>query len=89
MQHRWNTGWLLWLCLGFSTGTFAEASDSQQAEQRKGLTVDDLTQGLRSAAQNIEKEIPKIGPAIGKTIKSVAGSSSDKTKPPPPPSGKR
>ena len=89
MQHGWITGWLLWLSLGFSTGTFAEAADSQQVEQRKGLTVDDLTRGLRSAAQNIEKEIPKIGPAIGKTIKSVTGSHSEKAKPQDPPPGKR
>ncbi|MBX3327851.1 MAG: hypothetical protein KF682_18315 [Nitrospira sp.] len=89
MQHRWITGWLLWLSMGLSTETLAEAADSQQVEQRKGLTVDDLTRGLRSAAQNIEKEIPKIGPAIGKTIKSVTGSNSEKAKPQDPPSGKR
>ena len=89
MQHRWITGWLLWLSMGLSTATLAEAADSQQVEQRKGLTVDDLTRGLRSAVQNIEKEIPKIGPAIGKTIKSVTGSNSEKAKPQDPPSGKR
>jgi hypothetical protein len=89
MQHRWITGWLLWLSMGLSTATLAEATDSQQVEQRKGLTVDDLTRGLRSAAQNIEKEIPKIGPAIGKTIKSVTGSNSEKAKPQDPPSGKK
>ena len=89
MQHRWITGWLLWLSMGLSTVTLAEAADSQQVEQRKGLTVDDLTRGLRSAVQNIEKEIPKIGPAIGKTIKSVTGSNSEKAKPQDPPSGKR
>ncbi len=82
-------GWLLWLSVGFSTGTFAEAADSQQVEQRKGLTVNDLTRGLRSAAQNIEKEIPKIGPAIGKTLKSVTGSNSEKAKSQDPPSGKK
>ena len=82
-------GWLLWLSVGFSTGTFAEAAGAQQVEQRKGLTVDDLTRGLRSAAQNIEKEIPKIGPAIGKTLKSVTGSNSEKAKSQDPPSGKK
>jgi hypothetical protein len=89
MQHRWITGWLLWLSIGLSTTTLAEAADSQQVEQRKGLTVDDLTRGLRSAAQNIEKEIPKIGPAIGKTLKSVTGSNSEKAKSQDPPSGHR
>jgi len=77
MPHRWITGWLLWFCLGFSTGTLAEAADSQPVEQRKGLTADDLTRGLRSAARNIEKEIPKIGPAIGKAAQSIAGHSSE------------
>jgi hypothetical protein len=89
MQYRWITGWLLWLCLGFSTVTLAEAADSQQVEQWKGLTVDDLTRGLRSAAQNIEKEIPKIGPAIGKAVKSVGGNGSEKTRPQNIPSDKK
>ncbi|NJL18446.1 MAG: hypothetical protein HC938_16075 [Nitrospira sp.] len=33
---------------------------------RQGLTVDDLVRGARGAAQNIEQEIPKIGPAVGR-----------------------
>ncbi|MFO0780263.1 MAG: hypothetical protein U0223_21965 [Nitrospira sp.] len=65
------------------------AADSQQADRNKGLTVEDLTRGLRSAAQNIEKEIPKIGPAIGKTLKSVTGSTSEKTRSQNPPSDKK
>ncbi|HRI38713.1 MAG TPA: hypothetical protein PLO50_09170 [Nitrospira sp.] len=77
MQHRWITGWLLWLCIGFPIEVVVEAADSQRGNQQKGLTVDDLTRGLRSAAQNIEKEIPKIGPAIGKTAKSMTGHSSE------------
>ena len=89
MQHRWITGWLLWLSMGLSTATLAEAADSQQVEQRKGLTVDDLTRGLRSAVQNIEKEIPKIGPAIGKTAKSITGHSSEQKPSQNPPSDKR
>lgn len=54
---------------------------SQQAEPGKGLTVEDLARGVRSAAQNIEKEIPKIGAAIGKTVQSIRGNSSEKTQP--------
>lgn len=53
-------------------------AESQQTERNKGLTVEDLARGVRSAAQNIEKEIPKIGPAIGKTITSITGNSSEK-----------
>jgi L-asparaginase/Glu-tRNA(Gln) amidotransferase subunit D len=89
MHHRWIIGWLVWLLILSSGGTVAEAVDSQQVEGHKGLTVDDLTRGVRSAAQNIEKEIPKIGPAISKTVKSVAGNSSEKTQPQKPPSDKR
>jgi hypothetical protein len=89
MQHRWITGWLLWFCIGFPIGVVVEAADSQRSDQQKGVTVDDLTRGLRSAAQNIEKEIPKIGSAIGKTLKSIAGNSSEKTRSQNPPSDKK
>jgi hypothetical protein len=54
------------------------SAESPQTERSKGLTVEDLARGVRSAAQNIEKEIPKIGPAIGKTVTSITGSSSEK-----------
>jgi len=56
-------------------------AEPQQTERSKGLTIEDLARGVRSAAQNIEKEIPKIGAAIGKTVKSITGNSSEK-KPP-------
>lgn len=73
-------------CFFFSTLLWLMASglawaESQQTERSKGLTLEDLTRGVRSAAQNIEKEIPKIGPAIGKTITGITGNSSEK-KPP-------
>jgi hypothetical protein len=57
------------------------SAESPQTERNKGLTVEDLARGVRSAAQNIEKEIPKIGPAIGKTVKSITGNSSEKKSP--------
>jgi len=68
--------WLLPLLLVVGSG-FVSA-ESQQTERSKGLTVEDLARGVRSAAQNIEKEIPKIGPAIGKAVTSIAGNSSEK-----------
>jgi hypothetical protein len=40
--------------------------------------VDDLGRGLKSAAQNVEKEIPKIGSAIGETFKKITDKRSDK-----------
>ena len=44
----------------------------------RGLTLEDVGRGLKSAAQNIEKEIPKIGPAIGETLKKGTGKESEK-----------
>ncbi|MGB4068268.1 MAG: hypothetical protein WBK08_09580 [Nitrospira sp.] len=70
---------LLWLLtLLFVLGNGLVSAESPQTERSKGLTVEDLARGVRSAAQNIEKEIPKIGPAIGKTITSITGNSSEK-----------
>jgi len=68
------------------TGSVCAAPATQQADNHKGVTVDDLARGLRSAAQNIEKEIPKIGPAIGKSVKSITGNSRENphTQDPPP-----
>ena len=56
-----------------ATGAAAQAGETQKQEDKKGLTVDDLGRGLKSAGQNIEKEIPKIGPAIGATVKKLTG----------------
>ena len=46
-------------------------SASTSADGSKGITLEDLGRGLKSAAQNIEKEIPKIGSAIGNTVKKI------------------
>ena len=69
---------LLLLPLLLMVGSGLASAESPQTERSKGLTVEDLARGVRSAAQNIEKEIPKIGPAIGKTVTSITGSSSEK-----------
>ena len=52
----------------------SESSGTGKAGSNQGLTLDDVGRGLKSAAKNIEEEIPKIGPAIGKTFKQVTGS---------------
>ncbi len=69
------------LALLLTTGILApsvqaapESSGGNKAEPNPGLTLDDIGKGLKSAAKNIEEEIPKIGPAIGKTFKQVTGS---------------
>ena len=43
-----------------------------------GRTLEDVGRGLKSAEQNIETEIPKIGPAIGETLKKGTGKESEK-----------
>jgi hypothetical protein len=68
--------WLLTLLLVLGNGLVS--AESSQTERSKGLTVEDLARGIRSAGQNIEKEIPKIGPAIGKTVTSITRNSSEK-----------
>ena len=52
----------------------SEPSGSSKAGPNQGLTLDKIGRGLKRAAKNIEEEIPKIGPAIGKTFKQVTGS---------------
>lgn len=49
----------------------SNAADNQKTEGSKGTTVEDLGRGLKSAAQNVEKEIPKIGSAIGNAVKKI------------------
>jgi hypothetical protein len=72
------TGCLLVLSSILISGTGLVSAESQKAEGNKGITVDDLGRGLKSAAQNVEKEIPKIGSAIGETFKKITAKRSDK-----------
>jgi hypothetical protein len=51
-------------------GTHVASAESQKPEGSKGITVEDLGRGLKSAAQ--------IGPAIGNTVKKITGKDSDK-----------
>ena len=55
------------------------SADNRTTEGSKGVTVDDLGRGLKSAAHNIEKEIPKIGSAIGNTFKKITEKSPEKS----------
>lgn len=90
MSRQRYTSFRLWIVIAhLLTGSIVTATEPQQTEQRKGLTTDDLLRGLQSAAQNIEKEIPKIGPAIGKTITSASKHSSEKKPSQPLPTGKK
>jgi peptidoglycan hydrolase CwlO-like protein len=57
----------------------SSSADRQNTEGSKGVTVDDLVRGVKSAAQNIEKEIPKIGSAIGSAFKKITEQGSGKS----------
>ncbi|MEY4705686.1 MAG: hypothetical protein RL042_1891 [Nitrospirota bacterium] len=63
------------------SGESQPSADKHKTDNGKGLTVEDLARGLKSAAQSIEKEIPKIGPAIGDTFKNLTGKGSGKPEP--------
>lgn len=68
-------GLLGWCLLA---GPDAVSAESQKTDGSKGITIEDLGRGAKSAAQNVEKEIPKIGHAIGETFKKVTGKESEK-----------
>ena len=78
MRRVRMTGCLLVLSSYLISGTGSASAESQKTEGNKGITVDDLGRGLKSAAQNVEKEIPKIGSAIGETFKKITDKSSEK-----------
>jgi hypothetical protein len=58
-----------------ATGTLAaepsKSEGNQKVGENQGLTLEDIGRGLKSAAKNIEQEIPKIGSAIGNTVKKI------------------
>jgi peptidoglycan hydrolase CwlO-like protein len=62
----------------------AIAVESRTTGENQGLTVDDLGRGLKSAAKNVENEIPKIGSAIGSAIKKITEKGQDKPSSPKP-----
>jgi Spy/CpxP family protein refolding chaperone len=68
------------LMLGLSpvAATASDSADAQKTDRSKGITVEDLGHSLKSAEQNIEREIPKIGPAIIDTFKKITGKESEK-----------
>ena len=61
------------------TPVSSSSADRQSSEGNSGVTVNDLGRGIKSAAQNIEKEIPKMGSAIGKTFKRITEQGSEKS----------
>lgn len=65
------------LVFGFAQA--AVAADNSNTGGSKGITIDDFARGLKSAGQNIEKEIPKMGSAIGSTFKKITEKSPEKS----------
>jgi len=72
---------MLVLWLSQAARAASDSANTQKSQESKGITVDDLGRALKSAAQNIEREIPKIGPAIGETVKKIMGKDSEKQSP--------
>ncbi len=72
--------WTLAVGLTVQTAAVAEPTKNNTGKvgPNRGLTLEDMGKGLKSAAQNIGNEIPKIGPAIGETFKKVTGKESEK-----------
>ncbi|HMF86134.1 MAG TPA: hypothetical protein VK598_07260 [Nitrospiraceae bacterium] len=56
----------------------SSSADNRKTGDGKGVTVDDIGRGLKSAANNVEKEIPKIGSAIGNAVKKITEKGSEK-----------
>src|SRR5262245_44248308 len=62
----------------FLAGADVGLAESLKTNGSNGMTVEDLGHGVKSAVQNVEKEIPKIGSAIGNTFKKVTDKESAK-----------
>ena len=69
---------VLLFVLSQAVESVSHAAEKRASEEAKGTTVEDLGRGMKSAAKNVEKEIPKIGSAIGKAFKKITGKSSEK-----------
>ena len=72
--------WVLVLGLNQTAAAASDSADTEKKKDNKGLTVEDIGRGLKSAEQNVEKEIPKIGPAIKDSVKKLKKSESNKQK---------
>jgi hypothetical protein len=80
-MHRTVIVIVILLAIGIAQVAAAASStsgDNRKKGDDKGLTVDDLGRGLKSAANNIEKEIPKFGSAVGNAFKKVTEKGSEK-----------
>lgn len=72
-----------------TTESVSIAAQTPKSEEDKGTTLEDLGRGLKSAAQNVEKEIPKIGSAIGAAFRKITGHGSNNKSDREPPKEKK
>ena len=63
----------LYAALMWASSARSETPDADKASSHQGLTLENIGRGIKSAAKNIEKEIPKVGPAIGDAFKKATG----------------
>ena len=70
-MHRTITIAALFVIAFTQIATASTSAKNGNTEGNSGVTVDDLGRGLKSAAKNIEKEIPKMGSAIGNAVKKL------------------
>lgn len=78
-MHKATIIGALLVALGPGAGALPAAAEQPKSEEKKGTTIEDVGRALKSAEQNIEKEIPKIGPAIVDTFKKATGKTSSKS----------
>lgn len=81
--------WVVLLVLGQPAASISGEAEKQKTEGSKGTTVEDLGRGLKGAAQRVEKEIPKIGSAIGGTFRKITEKSSGNKSAQEPPKEKK
>ena len=81
LMHRMVISIAALLVVGLTQAAAAASpsADNRKTEKSNGITVDDLGRGLKSAAQNIEKEIPKMGSAIGNAVKKITEKGPEKS----------
>lgn len=72
---------LLVVGLSRAAQSASNSAETQKTEESKGVTVEDLARGLKSAAKNIEQEIPKLGAAIGNAVKKITEKEPEKQSP--------
>jgi hypothetical protein len=68
---------LLLLALAGPVAAASSTTDTPKTDS-KGVTLEDVWRGVKRAEQNIEKEIPKVGPAIVNTFNKIIGKAEKK-----------